>query len=107
MGLLDQDETIVKYYSNYSKDKAGNFFTDKRIAHYWLDENDDSKTDISFAYYPDILAIDTNFHVHDFDIPYMTIWRKDSTNFRVFIDGTEKQKRDFFIEAINIWRKKK
>lgn len=107
MGLLDKDEKIVKYYSNYSKDKAGNFFTDKRIAHYWLDENDDSKTEISFAYYPDIVAIDTNFNVHDFDIPYMTIWKKDSTNFRVYIDGTEKQKRDFFLEAINIWRKKK
>ncbi len=105
MGLLDNDEKIAKYYSNYSEDKAGNFFTDKRIAHYWLDENDNSKTDVSFAYYEDIIAIDTNFIVYDFDIPYMTIWKKDSTNFRVFIDGTEKQKRDFFNEAIDIWKR--
>ena len=105
MGLLDENEKIVKYYSNYTKDKAGNFFTDKKIAHYWLDENDDSKSDISLAYYPEIIRIDTNLNVRGFDIPYMTVWKKDSTNFRVYIDGTEKEKQDFFNAAINLWKR--
>lgn len=102
---MENDEKIVKYYSNYSRDKAGNFFTDKRIAHYWLDENDESKTEVTYAYYKDIIAIDTNFKVYNFDIPYMTILKIDSTSFRVYIDGTEKEKRDFFNEAIDIWKK--
>jgi hypothetical protein len=107
LGLLDDNERIIKYYSNYEKDKAGNFFTDKRIAHYWLDEHDVSKTDISFAYYQDIASIDTNFKANDFDIPYMVVKKKDSTAFKVYIDGTLKQKKAFFEEAIKIWKKVK
>jgi hypothetical protein len=107
MGLLDEDEKIIRFYSNYQKDKAGNFFTDKRIAHYWLDEDNDSKTDISFAYYQDIISIDTNFTVHDFDIPFMTVRKRDSSTFRVFIDGTYKQENDFFVEAMKLWRTKR
>ena len=105
LGLLDDNERIIKYYSNYEKDKAGNFFTDKRIAHYWLDPNDSSKTDVSFAYYQDIASIDTNFKVYDFDIPYMIIKKKDSTTFKVYVDGTVEQEKSFFEEAIEIWKK--
>jgi hypothetical protein len=50
LGLLDDNEQIVKYYSNFQKDKAGNFFTTKRIAHYWLDNHDKGKNDTSFAF---------------------------------------------------------
>ncbi len=105
MGLLDNDEKVVKFYSNYEKDKAGNFFTNKRIAHYWFDKQDVAKQAISFAYYEEIVAIDTTLKVYNFDIPYMIVTKTDSTSFRVYIDGTAKQKRDFFIEAISIWKK--
>jgi|SRR5688572_7521710 len=105
LGLLDENEKILKFYSNFKKEKAGNFFTNKRIAHYWLDDHDDSKTDVSFAYYQDIRSIDTTFTVYDFDIPYMTVEKKDSTTFRVYIDGTVEQRKAFFEEAINIWKK--
>jgi hypothetical protein len=105
IGLLGDDEKIIKYYSNFQKDKAGNFFTDKRIAHYWLDEHNDSKTDISFAYYQDIISIDTNFKVHDFDIPYMTVRKRDSTIFKVYISGTYRQEKAFCEEAMKLWKK--
>jgi hypothetical protein len=107
LGLLDSNESIILYYSNNARDNAGNFFTDRRIAHYWLDQHDDSKTDISFAYYQDIISIDTNFIVYDFDIPYMTIRKKDSTTFKVYVDGSLKQEKAFFETAIDQWRKKK
>lgn len=104
LGLLDSSEKIIQYYSNHEKDKAGNFFTDKRIAHYWLDR-DESKTDISSAYYQDIVSIDTTFQVYDFDIPYMTIKKKDSSTFNVYIDGTLEEKKKFFETAMNLWKK--
>ncbi len=107
LGLLDGDEKIIQYYSNHEKDKAGNFFTNKRIAHYWLDQHDDSRTDISFGYYQDIISIDTNFKVYDFDIPYMTIKKKDSTAFKVYIDGTHEEKKIFFETAIDFWKKRR
>ena len=96
LGILADNERIIQYYSNLEKDKAGNFFTDKRIAHYWLDDSDNSKTEISFSYYQDIVSIDTNFNVQDFDLPFMTIKKKDSSSFKVYIDGTKEEKKIFF-----------
>ncbi len=36
--LLDTDEKVIKFYSEYKNKVAGNFFTDKRLAKYWVDE---------------------------------------------------------------------
>lgn len=105
MGMLEDDEKIIKFYSNYEKDKAGNFYTDKRIAHYWLDSNDSSKNERSFAFYTDIESIDTSFNVQDFDIPYMKIRKKDGSVFKVFVDGKPIEKKAFFEDAIDIWKK--
>lgn len=108
LGLLDKDEKIIKFYSNHTKKTAGNFYTDKRIAHYWLDQHDSSKTDVSFSFYQDIISIDTLFNVYgDFTIPYMTIKKKDSSEFKVYIDGTHEQEKAFFEGAINTWKKQK
>ena len=107
LGLLEQDEKIIKYYSNYVEKGAGNFFTNKRIAHYWLDRSDRSKNDTSFAFYHDIISIDTVYVVPDTFSPYMTIKKSDSTEFKVYVDGNHNEIKSFFEEAINIWQAKK
>jgi hypothetical protein len=35
--LLDTNEKIIQFYSEYKKKNAGNFSTDKRMATYWID----------------------------------------------------------------------
>jgi hypothetical protein len=40
INLLDQDERINKIYSEFKNEVAGNFFTNKRLAKYWIDERD-------------------------------------------------------------------
>jgi len=105
LGLLDDNEQILKYYSNFEKEKAGNFFTTKRIAHYWLDNHDNEKSDTSFALYKDIAHIDTLYEVPDTFAPYMTITRKDSSKFRIYIGGKEEEMKSFFEEAIMTWKK--
>lgn len=107
LGLLAEDEQIIKYYSNYTERRAGNFFTNRRIAHYWLDEHDQSKNDTSFAYYESIVAIDTIYAVPDTFSPYMRITRSDSTTFKVFVGGSLEQIKVFFEDAIRIWRNHK
>ncbi|MFI5129903.1 MAG: hypothetical protein ACHQFX_07940 [Chitinophagales bacterium] len=105
LGLLDDGEKIVRYYSNYTKEKAGNFFTDKRIAHYWLDDNDPAESDTSFAFYQDILSIDTVYSIPDTFVPYMTITKKDNSAFKVFIEGSPKEVKEFFEGAMDLWKK--
>src|ERR1044072_9743641 len=55
--LLNNNETIYKFYSEYTFHGAGNFFTDKRLAKYWIDENDKSRNHIDYAFYDDIISI--------------------------------------------------
>lgn len=105
LGLLGDSEQIIQFYSNYEQSKAGSFFTNKRIAHYWLDDNDKNKNDTSYAFYPDIVAIDTTVTVPDTYAPYLTVTKKDSSQFRLFVEGRKSEIRAFFEEAILTWKK--
>lgn len=107
LGLLDDNEHIIKFYSTLKKSVTGNFFTNKRIAFYWINESDTSKKDISFAYYHNILSIDTIYYAGLTYSPYMLITTKDNNNFKVCADGKKEQIKSFFEEAINFWNKNK
>ena len=49
LNLLDKGEKIYKFYSEFKNEVAGNFFTDKRIAKYWIDEKDKTKDVTAFC----------------------------------------------------------
>ena len=84
--LLDKGEKFCKFYSEYKKKVAGNFFTDKRIATYWIDERNKKKNKISFAFYPDIKSIDTVYEAGVTYSPYMLVTKKDNTKFKVSVN---------------------
>ncbi len=105
LGLLSDSEQVIQYYSNFEQSKAGSFYTNKRIAHYWLDDTDKRKNDTSYAFYQDILEIDTLLTVPDTFAPYLTVTKKDSSQFRLYVDGSKSEIRAFFAEAIRTWKK--
>lgn len=43
LDLLDRNEKIDKFYSEFKNEVAGNFLTDRRITKYWIDERDKTK----------------------------------------------------------------
>jgi hypothetical protein len=88
--LLNNDEKIIRFYSNYQPDLAGNFYTNKRIAHYWLDKHDKEKSDTTYAFYQDIISIDTVFRVPDTFSPYLLIKTNKNSEFKVYIEGNRK-----------------
>jgi hypothetical protein len=102
--LLDRDEVIYKFYSEFKNDRAGNFFTNKRIAKYWIDSRHKEKNEISFAFYPDIKSIDTVFYAGLTYCPYMLITRRDNTQFKVCADGKKSEIKSFFEDAMKLWR---
>lgn len=103
--LLNKDEYIIKYYSNFNKDKAGSFFTDKRVAHYWLDGHAKEKSDTTFALYNNIIAIDSFYTVPDTFSPYIQITKNHSSTFKIYVEGTKDEMQSFFRELTNIWQK--
>src|SRR5258708_37521427 len=96
LGLLEPGEKIHKFYSQYKNKNAGNFFTDKRMAKYWIDEKDKGKNEFSFAFYPDIASIDTFYYVVLTYCPYMLVTRLDGTQFKVCVEGSREDLKSFF-----------
>ncbi|WP_430896730.1 MULTISPECIES: hypothetical protein [unclassified Paraflavitalea] len=105
--LLDQNERLFQFYSEFKNSVAGNFYTDKRIASYWLDEHDQSKNKIQFAFYRDIAKIDTIYYAGATYSPYMSIERNNGSSFKVSVNGTKDEISHFFNEAIYKWRQAK
>lgn len=103
--LLDSNETVFGYYSEYKNKVAGNFFTDKRIATYWIDERDPEKNKTVFAYYPDIARIDTIYNAGLNYTPYMLVTKNDNTQFKVSVDGSDMEVKSFFEEAMKRWQR--
>lgn len=101
--LLDTTEKIEKFYSEYTNKVAGNFFTDKRLANYWIDERDKSKDKIQFAYYKDIKSIDTVYYAGSTYCPYLLVTKTDSSQFKVCVEGKREEIKAFFEEALNKW----
>ena len=104
--LLDKGETIYQFYSEFRKSVAGNFYTDKRLANYWLDDVSEAKTQINSAYYNNILKIDTVYHAGLTYCPYLLVTKKDSSSFKVCVEGSREQIRGFFSGAIEQWKQK-
>ena len=107
MGLLEKDEQILKFYSEFKHSVAGNFYSNQRLASYWQDEHDQSKNTINPAFYTDIISIDTVCNAGVTNSPYMLVMQKDSSTFKVCFDGNLEEIRRTFTEAINIWKNKK
>jgi len=105
--LIDKDESIYKFYSEFKKSVAGNFFTDRRMAKYWIDERDKTKDEIEFAYYPEIVSIDTVYYAGATYSPYMLVKKKDSSTFKICVDGKREEIKAFFEDALQLWRQKK
>jgi hypothetical protein len=107
LNLLDKDETIYKFYSEYKDKVAGNFFTDRRVAKYWINGRDTTQEKIEFAYYPEIVSIDTVYHAGATYCPYMLVKKNDGTTFKVCVDGKREEIKAFFEDAIRLWNQKK
>jgi translation initiation factor 2B subunit (eIF-2B alpha/beta/delta family) len=103
---LDKDESIVRYTANYDKEVAGNFFTNKRIAHYWIDEHSSSKNSLGSAYFDEIVSIDTIYNTTSVSqASFLTITKKDSSRFKVYVSGSRPEVDSFFKPAILAWKK--
>lgn len=108
LGLLNDDERIILFDSQgggFNEVKvAGNFFTDRRIASYWIDKRDTSNTHIDYAFYPDI---DTIWRYPKFKsltlASHLEVHRRDGTRFKVYVSADSIGTWNFFNRALEEW----
>jgi hypothetical protein len=105
--ILEEGETIHQFYSEYKRKVAGNYFTDRRIASYWIDDRNSEKNRVSFAYYADIVKIDTVYYAGLTYTPFLRVTKNDSTKFKVSVDGTRQEVKEFFEGVLKEWKKKR
>ncbi len=103
--LLDKNEIIYKFYSENTNETAGNFFTNKRVATYWIDKRDSKNNQLKYAFYKDIIKIETRKRAGATYCPYALITKKDNTKFEVFVDGSEQDIKSFFEDLLFEWKK--
>jgi len=104
LGLLNQGENINKFYSEFKTRNAGNFFTNKRIATYWIDPRNSKKNQKSFAFYSDIISIDTVYNAGTTYSPYMLVTKNNGESFKVSVNGSKMEIKSFFDDALNLWK---
>ncbi|CAD0009755.1 hypothetical protein [Flavobacterium salmonis] len=107
LGLLTESEIVYKFYSEYKKDVAGNFFTDRRVATYWIDKRNSKKNEVNYAYYNEIKKIDTIYNAGATYTPYILITKIDGKNFKVSVDGERKEITAFFKGVFREWKRKR
>jgi hypothetical protein len=103
LAQLSADEQIYQFYSNNGGvEGAGNYYTTKRIGHYWRYQRDQ---ETESAYYQYVARITINYNPPgDFVIPYLLVTRKDSTQFKVYVGGEREQVRAFFVKCHAHWK---
>lgn len=107
LNLIDENERIIKFYSEYRKENSGNFFTNKRVAKYWIDKEDESKNVINSAFYKDIKSIDTVYNAGLTYCPYLMISKIDGTSFKLSVEGDKTEVKSFFEDLLKEWDKNK
>ena len=107
LNLIDENEKIIKFYSEYRKENSGNFFTNKRVAKYWIDKEDESKNVINSAFYKDIKSIDTIYNAGLTYCPYLMISKIDGTSFKISVEGDKTEVKSFFEDLLKEWDKNK
>lgn len=113
LGLLDKDENIILFDAQgatiwYGIKEGGSFFSDKRIAGYWIAQYKQQKTTIDYAFYKDIDSITLKDRSTALtDASYLTVYKHDGTKFRAYIDGNRQKVKDFYKSALEEWKKQK
>ncbi|HEY8931569.1 MAG TPA: hypothetical protein VIM55_20370 [Mucilaginibacter sp.] len=100
LGLLAADEHIILFDSQYRIKISGNFFTDKRIASYWINEQDTKKSTIDYAFYNDVDSMKIVRMKH---VAYLKVHKTDGHTFKVVVKANTLETGYFLGEAMKTW----
>lgn len=108
LGILNEDETILLFSTQAGfkgTKQAANFFTDKRIAAYWVDEKRPENNYINSALFQEVEKMNMIYFSNDptycSEIEIMT---KHGNYFSVYVDADSAATWKFFNAAVEVWQ---
>lgn len=107
LGLLEENENIILFDGQSDFRTSGNFVSDKRIAAYWIDKRDKTKSSVNFGFYSEIDTILTKDMSRTLTYAsYLKVVMRDGRSFKVYTDGDSAEVWTFFDRATSEWRGK-
>lgn len=105
--LLGPGETIDYYYSTamLSFEDDGNYFTDRRVVSYWIDQ-EDGEFYAAEARYDEIADISTKFSSTILDDTVVTITKTDEAQFMLWISIEAKKDKIFVKALMDRWKQR-
>jgi hypothetical protein len=106
---LDSNESIIQFHSQSGEldevKQAGNFYTEKRIASYWIDNSDKSRTKINSAFYSEIDTVIFRDHINDWENgSYLRIKTDNQTKeFKTYVNGDSISVHKFVDSVFLLW----
>ena len=101
LGILNEEEKILYYYTSFNDKVSGNFVTEKRVASYWLYEDNDIKS----AYYNEIKSINIKYGDGFEFTSALVIELNDGAKFDVYFNDTKEEIDKLYKEVIQLWKK--
>lgn len=102
LGILEENEEIIKFSSSFRKKISGNFYTDRRIASYWQYDKSPKDNYIKSAKYTDIKSVELK-HGDGFEhAPSIIVNLKNGNSFEVYFDCENDQFDKIFQEVKNL-----
>ena len=104
LNLLEKNEEIIQFDSQLTIEKSGNFYTNKKVASYWISDNSEENK-IDFAYYKDIKSIQIKRKDGSWTYSsYLEIEKKNGEIFKVYVDDEKEENNRFFQQVLQRWQ---
>jgi hypothetical protein len=99
LGLLNDNEKIIWFDSQFTKRVSGNFLSDKRLASYWIDQHNESKSFKKTAHFSTIDSLKLrDLTINPSYSSYIEVYSKKG-NFKVYISQDSLTINEYYREA--------
>lgn len=105
---LEKGERIELFETNgglKGGKKAGNFITNQRLVHYWIDGRNDEINAIEYGQIDSLRAVDKTKVPRD--ASYLQVYGSNQNNFKIYIDADSARTWVFFNQAMENWKEKR
>lgn len=106
LGLFSEGEKLIWFDSQLTQSQSGNFLSDKRIASYWVDENNPEKSYQSYFMLEDVDSV--LLKDKSKSVSYASYFKvfSNGSSMKVYVDADSLVLQKYFVEIENLIRTK-